>query len=66
MEFKDHNGFRRVNLPRYYIPLTNVGRMALALGLHKGWTSRVPDPILSRLRSLRKAWYLRKMKTVGA
>jgi hypothetical protein len=64
MDFKDHNGFQRVDLPRYYVPLTSVGRMALALGLHKGWTSRIPDPILSRLRALRKAWYARKMKTV--
>jgi hypothetical protein len=59
MDFKDHNGFQRINLPRYYIPMTQMGRIALHLGLHKGLASRIPEPILARLRALRKAWYSR-------
>ena len=59
MDFKDRNGFKRVNLPRYYIPLTQIGRIALHLGLHKGWASCIPEPILAKLRVLRKAWYSR-------
>jgi hypothetical protein len=64
MDFKDHNGFQRINLPRYFIPLTPMGRIALATGLHKGLTSHIPDPVLARLRALRKAWYSRKVQPV--
>jgi hypothetical protein len=64
MDFKDHNGFQRVNLPRYFIPLTPMGRIALATGLHKGLASHIPDPVLARLRALRKAWYSRKVQPV--
>ena len=63
MDFKDHNAFRRINLPRYYIPLTCRGRIALSMGLHKGLASHIPDPILARLRALRKAWYSRTIQT---
>jgi hypothetical protein len=62
MDFKDHNGFQRANLPRYYIPLTQMGRIALRLGLHKGFVSCIPEPILARLRALRKAWYSRRIQ----
>src|SRR5262249_9553505 len=64
MDFKDHNGFRRINLPRYYVPLSPIGRAALFLNLHKRVIDRIPDPILSRLRLLRKAWYSRKSEPV--
>ena len=33
-DFKRHNGFQKVDLPRYYVPLTVVGRVALRLSLH--------------------------------
>src|SRR5208337_37378 len=35
--FKEVNGFQRVDLPRYYVPLTSVGSIALRLGLHKSF-----------------------------
>jgi hypothetical protein len=65
MDFKDHNGFQRVNLPRYYVPLTRRGRVALSLGLHRRLIEKIPDPIMSRLRSLRKTWYARKVEAVA-
>jgi hypothetical protein len=64
MDFKDHNGFKRMDLPRYYLPLTCIGRVALHLGLHKRLADHVPEPILARLRALRKAWYSRKFQPV--
>ena len=64
MDFKDHNGFQRVNVPRYYIPLTKLGRIALMLGLHKRILDHIPDPVLSRLRLIRKAWYSRKVQSI--
>ena len=32
--FKEVNGFQRIDVPRYYIPLTTVGWLALRLRLH--------------------------------
>jgi hypothetical protein len=62
IDFKEHNGFQRVNLPRYYIPLTLIGRTALSLGLHKRVADRVPEPVLVKLRELRNAWHNRKQQ----
>jgi len=55
--FKQHNGFRRVELPRYYLPLTPMGRAALRLGLHRPFVDRVPEPLLAFLRRARSRWY---------
>jgi hypothetical protein len=59
-DFKEHNGFQKIDVPRYYIPLTSVGRVALGLRLHHGFSQFVPEPVLVRLRELRKSWYNRK------
>ena len=32
-DFKERNGFERVNLPRYYVPLTPLGELAFELGI---------------------------------
>lgn len=62
-EFKERHGFQRVELPRYYVPLTAVGRAALRLGLHHRFVERVPEPVLAKLRELRNSWYHRKLQT---
>jgi hypothetical protein len=62
--FKEVNGFQRVDLPRYWVPITNVGRMALHLGLHHRLADRIPESIASKLREARKAWYGRKIQMV--
>jgi hypothetical protein len=56
-DFKRHNGFRRVDLPRYYLPLTVLGRAALSLGLHHPVADRIPERVLRRLREARRRWY---------
>lgn len=61
-EFKRRNGFERVLLPRYYIPLTLKGYIALKLKLHHGPTDMIPKPIFTWLRNLRNAWYSKKAK----
>jgi hypothetical protein len=58
--FKRNNGFEQVNLPRYYIPLTNAGSMALRLGFHHGWLDRIPAPVIAKARELRSLWYDRR------
>ena len=58
-EFKRRNGFEKVLLPRYYVPLTIKGRIALQLGLHQGLVQRIPKPLLIKLLRIRNSWYAR-------
>ncbi len=59
-EFKIHNGFQRVEIPRYYVPLTIPGRLALRLGLHRGMIEIVPAPVIATYRRMRASWYEKK------
>jgi hypothetical protein len=61
-DFKERNGFQRVDIPRYYVPLTSLGRLALSLGLHRHMADRLPEPVAAKLRDLRSAWYQRKFR----
>ena len=40
-EFKRRCGFEPVRVPRYYVPLTARGRLALKLGAHRGWKAMI-------------------------
>ena len=60
--FKEVNGFQRMDLPRYYIPLTPLGRLAFRFGLHHKIVDRLPESLASRLRDFRKAWHERKFR----
>jgi hypothetical protein len=56
-DFKQRNGFRQLDIPRYYVPLTRTGRIAFQLGLQHGVRGRVPEPIVSVLRRCRQMWH---------
>jgi hypothetical protein len=58
-DFKLANGFLKIDLPRYYVPLTLAGRAALSLGLHHPLKDKVPESVLIRLRKARAAWSAR-------
>lgn len=58
-EFKYNNGFRKVDVPRYYIPLSLPGRLALRTGLHQRSIDWIPEPIAAQYRKLRSQWYER-------
>ncbi len=60
-DFKRHNGFQKVDVPRYYVPLTVVGRMALRMGLHHGTIDWIPEPVASTYRKIRSYWYKQKL-----
>jgi hypothetical protein len=60
-DFKRHNGFQKVDVPRYYVPLTMVGRMALRMGLHHGTIDWIPEPVASTYRKIRSYWYKQKL-----
>jgi len=61
-DFKKRNGFRRVDVPRYYVPLTSIGRIALRLGLHHRFSDRIPESMAEKFRELRKVWYERRLQ----
>lgn len=48
--FKKNNGFESIRTPRYFVPLTAWGRIALILGLHHRLLDRLPAGLASRLR----------------
>ena len=56
-DFKRSNGFQRFDLPRYFVPLTRKGKLALKLGLHRGWQGAVPKQLIKPLKKLRRRWY---------
>ena len=62
-EYKRHNGFTRMDLPRYYIPLNWAGAVALRLSLHKHIFKLLPARVLPFLRNIRSRWYERKIKS---
>lgn len=59
-EFKRRCGFERVAVPRYYIPLTWKGKLALKTGLHRGLVGAIPPRIKKPLKDLRRSWYVRR------
>jgi len=63
-EFKRRNRFEQVNVPRYYIPLTLKGRLALKLKLHHGVKAMIPVSVLRRLAAAR-AWLLERVIVRG-
>lgn len=64
-DFKESNGFQRIDLPRYYVPLSAVGQIAFRLGVHHGFRDHLPERLLAKFRKLRLAWYSRKSQSVG-
>ena len=61
-EFKERNGFQRIDIPRYYVPLTSFGWIALRMGFHQRLVERVPESIAGRLRELRNKWQVRRVQ----
>ena len=64
--FKQSNGFKRVDVPRYYVPLTFRGTVAMSLGLHHRISDRIPEGVLARFREWRSAWYARRLPVIQA
>ena len=65
-EFKRRNGFEQVLIPRYFIPLTWRGHIAMKLGLHQGVARRLPKPLLAELLRWRRRWYARRLNASDA
>lgn len=56
-EFKRRCGFEKMRVPRYFVPLTPKGKLALKLGVHRGWKELIPGGLKSSLKKLRSRWY---------
>ena len=59
-DFKERNGFKRVDFPRYYVPLSAWGNVAFRMGLHHRVVDRLPESLGEKLREMRAKWYIRR------
>lgn len=62
-DFKRHNGFHQIGLPRYYVPLTWKGSLVLTLRLHHGWKHAIPASWMTLAKRLRAKWHQRQLVT---
>jgi hypothetical protein len=60
VELKRRNGFEQVDFPRYYVPLTWKGRIAVTLRLYRGAVGLLPAPVLKVAVAARDWLYQRK------
>ncbi|SRR5579871_245039 len=63
-DFKKRNGFEEVLCPRYFVPLTTKGNLAIKMGLHNGIRRCVPEPLGHGLLKLR-SWTYGLLATIG-
>ena len=56
-EFKRRCGFEKTAVPRYYVPLTIKGQLALKIGAHRGLKGMVPQAMRPTVKRMREAWY---------
>jgi hypothetical protein len=56
-EFKRRNGFEETLVPRFYVPLTALGKISVAFRLHRGLLGILPEPLIYPLLGLRRIWY---------
>jgi hypothetical protein len=61
-EFLIRHGFQKTSVPRYWIPLTTKGEIALKLGLYRNIRAYIPDPIYRALLRLKGAIHNKRHK----
>jgi hypothetical protein len=59
-DFKRANGFFKMDVPRYYVPLTIKGKFMLRLGLENGLSVILPASLAKQLTELRARLYSRR------
>jgi hypothetical protein len=64
--FQESNGFIKIPVPQYFVPLTLRGELALRLNLHKGVKGALPDAAMTSLLELRTKWYSKHGRQAGA
>lgn len=66
VEFKVANGFECVDVPRYYVPLTWLGSIALKAGVHQSVVHRMPAWSLEAAAKVRKRWNMFRVRRAQA
>jgi hypothetical protein len=56
-EFKRRHGFEQINFPRYYVPLTLTGRLAVRFKLYRGLKEMLPEKAINFLVNTRAKFY---------
>jgi len=56
-EFKIRNGFKEILLPRYFVPITNWGRLCMKARLHRGLIGNLPSSVISAGIRARSLWF---------
>lgn len=56
-EFKRRCGFEKVEVPRYYVALSQKGELALRYGAHRGWKGMLPQRVKTSLKRIRNFWH---------
>ena len=57
VDFKRHCGFEEMKVPRYYVPLSRKGKLALHFGLHRGLKRSISPKIVNLFKNVRRNWY---------
>lgn len=65
MKFKRYNGFEKIEIPRYFVPLSGLGRLALRTKLHHGVIGVLPKGLIEILIRARTKWYEIKYRRIG-
>jgi len=65
-EFLERNGFEKTNVPRYWIPLTNKGALAIKLGFHRQLRARIPERLMDFYLQARASFYKKRYGMLDA
>ena len=60
VDFKRYSGFQEARMPRYFVALTEKGKLALKLGAHRGWKAMIPQGLKRKFKHWRSRWYAMK------
>jgi hypothetical protein len=55
--FQESNGFEKIAVPEYFVPLSPKGKLVLWLRLHNGLRGWIPEKLMGWLLSARAKWY---------
>jgi hypothetical protein len=61
-DFKKHHAFERLDLPRYFVPLTLRGNLILKTKMHHKLSQRLPDSWVEKILPYVIKWYSFKMR----
>lgn len=56
-KFKSYNGFKEIRIPRYFIPLSNLGKLVIKLNLQNGVAKLLPARLLKFSLQIRARAY---------